>query len=98
MDNQLINVNTNLKHDITLTGRRELLVTGVRNIESFDSEEFLVETNLGFLHIKGNGLTLEKMDNENNELIIKGQMNSLTYVNNQGKKENKGSFFKKVFK
>jgi hypothetical protein len=25
-------------------------------------------------------------------------MNSLTYVNNQGKKENKGSFFKKVFK
>ena len=79
MDNQAININGNLKNNLSLTDRRELLVTGVKNIESFDSEEFLIETNLGFLHIKGTGLTLDKMDNENNELIIKGQINSLSY-------------------
>lgn len=99
MDNQAISINNNLKHNITLTDRKELLVTGVKNIESFDSEEFLIETNLGFLHIKGTGLTLDKMDNENNELIIKGQINSLSYVNANGKgKEAKGNFFKKLLK
>ena len=98
MDNQVININSNLKHDIHLTSRKELLLSGVKNIESFDSEEFLIETNLGFLHIKGSGLTLDKMDNENNELLIKGQINSLSYVTNQKGKESKGNIFKKLLK
>ena len=99
MDNQVINVNNNLKHDLSLVSRKELLVTGVRNIDSFDSEEFLIQTALGFLHIKGSNLTLDKMDNENNELSIKGQVDSLSYVSNSQKgKENKGNIFKKLLK
>ena len=99
MDNQAIAINSNLKHDLSLTGRKELLISGVKNIESFDSEEFLIETALGFLHIKGTALTLDKMDNENNQLIIKGQINSLSYVNAGTKgKEAKGNFFKKLLK
>ena len=98
MDNQVININNNLKHDLNLTNRKELLVTGVKTIDSFDSEEFLIITNLGFLHIKGNDLTLDKMDNENDELLIKGHINSLSYVSNQKGKESKGNFFKKLLK
>lgn len=99
MDNQVINVNSNLKHDLSLTSRKELLVNGVKNIDSFDSKEFLIQTVLGFLHIKGSNLTLDKMDNENNELIIKGQIDSLSYVNNTQKgKEVKGNIFKKLLK
>ena len=98
MDNSAISINSNLKHELNLSNRKELNVTGVKNIESFDSEEFLIETNLGFLHVKGSGLTLDKMDNENNELIIKGQINSLSYVNANKGKETKGNFFKKLLK
>ena len=98
MDNQVININNNLKHDISLTSRKELIVTGVKNIDSFDSDEFLIQTALGFLHIKGNNLTLDKMDNENNELTIKGQIDSLSYVSNQKGKESKGNIFKKLLK
>ena len=98
MDNQMINVNNNLKHDLSLTNRKELLVTGVKNIDSFDSEQFLIQTVLGFLHIKGSNLTLDKMDNENNELTIKGQIDSLSYVSNQKGKESKGNIFKKLLK
>lgn len=97
-NNQTININSNLKHDLSLTNRKELLVTGVKSIDSFDSEEFLVETVLGFLHIGGSSLTLDRMDNENNELVIKGQINSLSYVSNQKGKESKGNFFKKLLK
>ena len=98
MDNQVININNNLNHDLSLTNRKELLVTGVKNIDSFDSEEFLIQTVLGFLHIKGSNLTLDKMDNENNQLVIKGQINALSYVNNQKGKENKGNILKKLLK
>ena len=98
MDNQVININNNLKHNLSLTCRKELLVTGVKNIDSFDSEEFLIQTVLGFLHIKGSNLTLDKMDNENNELLIKGQIDSLSYVNSQKGKESKGNIFKKLLK
>ena len=98
MDNQVVNINSNLKHDLNLSNRKELSLTGVKNIESFDNEEFLVETNLGFLHIKGTNLTLDKMDNENNEIIIKGQINLLSYVSSQKGKESKGNIFKKLLK
>lgn len=98
MDNQVININNNLKHDLSLTSRKELQITGVKNIDSFDSAEFLIQTVLGFLHIKGSNLTLDKMDNENNELIIKGQIDSLSYVSEHKGKENKGNIFKKLLK
>mgnify|MGYP004593566659 CR=1 FL=1 len=98
MDNQVINVNSNLKHDLSLTSRKELVVTGVKNIDSFDSEEFLIQTVLGFLHIKGSNLTLDKMDNDNNELVIKGQIDSMSYVSGQKGKESKGNIFKKLLK
>jgi hypothetical protein len=38
------------------------------------------------------------MDNENNELLIKGHINSLSYVSSQKGKEAKGNFFKKLLK
>ncbi len=98
MDTQSVTINNNLKHDITLLSRKELLVTGVKNIDSFDSQEFLIQTVLGFLHIKGDHLTLDKMDNENNELLIKGQIDSMSYVTNQKDKEKKGNILKKLLK
>ena len=98
MNDQIINVNNQLKHDINLISRKELSVTGVKNIDSFDNEEFLIETNLGFLNVKGKNLILDKMDNENNELSIKGHINSLSYISSQKGKESKGNFLKKLLK
>ena len=38
----------NYNHSITITERKNLLITGVKKIENFDSEEFLLETVMGF--------------------------------------------------
>ena len=32
------------EHDVTMKGRRLLDITGVKQVESFDNEEFLLET------------------------------------------------------
>ena len=35
-----------LKHQVTLTNRKELFIEGVKSIQSFDSSEFLIEDNV----------------------------------------------------
>ncbi len=93
-----ININNKVNnHTLFLRDRRELAITGVKNIRSFDSLEFLIETNLGMLHIVGHSLVLGKMDTEGETLEIKGNITSITYLQKETTTE-KGSFFKKLFK
>ena len=85
-----------IKHSLTLTSKNDLLIQGVKSIESFDSNEFLIETIMGHMLIKGKGLTLGKMDNDNEELNIKGEVNSMEYI--VGKEKGNHGFFKRIFK
>ena len=84
-------------HTLDLKDRKNLILSGVKSIESFDNEEFLVETALGFLLVTGKGLSLGKMDTENGDLIIKGIIESMTYVSG-GNKSQKGKMMKRIFK
>ena len=87
---------TNFKHQVTLTNRKELFIEGVKSIQSFDSNEFLIETIMGYMVIKGKGLMLGKMDNDKEELTIKGEVNKIEYVNL--KKDKSTGLLKKIFK
>lgn len=86
-----------LKHELTLTNRKEMFIEGVKSIQSFDASEFLIETIMGYMVIKGKGLMLGKMDNENEELSIKGEVSSIEYVN-ANKDKTSGGILKKLFK
>lgn len=88
---------TNFKHQVTLTNRKELFIEGVKSIQSFDSNEFLIETIMGYMVIKGKGLMLGKMDNDNEELSIKGEVSEISYIK-ASKESGGGSLFKKIFK
>ena len=46
---------------------------------SFDSEEFMMDTTLGFLHIKGSSLEIIKLDTYQGNVSIKGKIDSITY-------------------
>ena len=83
-------------HTLEMSDRKNLSLTGVKNIESFDSEEFLVETSLGHLLVKGKNLSLGKMDTDNGHLVIKGIIESIVYVSNN--KNSKEKFVKRLFK
>ena len=85
-------VENSFNHGISIAERKNILVTGVKKIESFDKEEFLLDTTLGFLIIKGNGLEIIKLD------TIKGNIDSLSYVSKDLKKEKEESFLSKLFK
>ena len=90
----------NYNHSITITERKNLLITGVKKIENFDSEEFLLETVMGFLVVKGEDLEIIKLDTYQGNVSIKGKIDSLSYLeNNNSKDKNKdNSFINKLFK
>ena len=85
-------------HGITLAERKNVVVTGVKKIESFDSEEFLMDTTLGFLHIKGSDLEIIKLDTYQGNVSIKGKVDSLMYMDNGITKNKEESFLGKLFK
>lgn len=95
MDKDIIN---NYTHSITLNERKNVMITGVKKIDSFDDEEFLLETNMGYIVIKGQELEIVKLDTYQGNVSIKGKINSLTYMENSKKAEKEDSFISKLFK
>ena len=85
------------KQELKLKNRTNLEVTGVKKIESLNSEEFIINTNLGILSVKGSNLEMQHLDIEKGILWISGNIDSMIYLNSEKKKE-KGNFFGKVFK
>ena len=86
----------NKGQELSLKDRQKLEITGVKKIESLNKEEFLVDTLLGLLLVKGNDLVMQQLDIDKGILWINGNIISLSYLDNEKKKEE--SFFKKLFK
>ena len=84
-------------HELKLIDRREIALTGIKKIASFDSEEFLLESKMGLILIKGNGLEIMRLDTHDGNVKIKGKINSFTYLDNKEKVKEE-SLISKLFK
>ena len=94
MDKDIITGN----HNINITGRKNINITGVKKIDNFDENEFLLETNMGYLLIKGNNLEIIKLDTYQGDVSIKGKIDSINYLESTNKKEKNESIISKLFK
>lgn len=88
---------TNPYHNVVLKDRKLLELTGVKQIDSFDANEFLMETAQGWMLVQGKDLTLGKLDTERGDVIIRGLIESMSYVANK-KASGKDSMMSKIFK
>ena len=66
-------------------------------VVNFDDEKISLNTILGNLAIKGEGLKMNKLDVQNGDVIIIGYISSMIYSGKDGKKS-KESIIKKIFK
>lgn len=85
-------------HEVKILDRREIYLTGVKKIKSFDAEEFLLETTMGILLLKGSGLEILKLDTHDGNVRIKGKIDSYQYLENGKAKAKEESFMAKLFK
>lgn len=74
--------------------KNNMSVNGVTNVESFDCKMIVADLINNSVTIKGDSLAVVDLDIKSQTLIIKGSVNSIVY----GKKQEKTSFFKKIFK
>jgi len=84
-------------HSINVIERKNITLTGVKKVESFDSNEFLLETSLGYIIVKGEELEMIKLDTYQGNVSIKGFIKSLNYVE-ETKQKQEGGLFNKLFK
>ncbi|MDD6402679.1 MAG: sporulation protein YabP [Mollicutes bacterium] len=96
MDKESSTIN-NYNHSVSLLERKTLVITGVKKIDNFDKLHFILETTMGFMVIKGEGLELIKLDTLAGNVTIKGTIDSINYVVENKKKEEDG-IFNRLFK
>ncbi len=91
-----IKFDTNPYHNMMLKDRKYLEISGVKQIESFDDQVFVVESVQGWLEVVGNDLTLDRLDKERGEVKIKGNIEGIQYLDHR--KTNKESLMKRLFR
>ncbi|MFA9458037.1 sporulation protein YabP [Halalkalibacter sp. AB-rgal2] len=84
-------------HDIRLISRKQLDITGVKQVESFDNEEFLLETVMGFLSVRGQNLHMKNLNVDQGIVSIEGKVYDLVYLDQSQQEKSKG-LFGKLFK
>ena len=92
-----INMNTNIVQNLVLENRGKLSVSGVNDVLSFDDQVVMVDTELGLLTVKGENLKINKLSLDTAEVIIEGEISSLTYSQNKQDKSS-GTLLSKIFK
>ena len=89
---------SDLNHEIKLNKRENLFITGVNDLVSFDEETVIADTQMDILVINGQNLHVNKLNLEQGELSIDGEINSLHYEQENNFSKTKSSFLSKIFK
>lgn len=84
-----------LPHSLILEDRKNLTVTGVRDVDSFDDQVVVAYTDLGELVVKGKNLHISKLNLDNGELAFEGNIGSMIYTENKPKSL---GMFSKIFR
>ena len=87
----------NLNHKIDINERKNIYLTGIKKLNSFDDKEFFVDSIMGSILIKGKNLELIKLDTFQGSLSIKGTIDSINYLDDL-KKNSKESIICSLFK
>lgn len=92
-----VNINSNIVQNLVLENRGKLSVSGVNDVLSFDDQVVMVDTELGLLTVKGENIRINKLSLDTAEVIIEGEISSLSYSQNKQEKS-AGSILGKIFK
>ena len=82
-------------HNINLEERRNLSVSGVTDIGSYDEQNIVAITEQGELTIKGRELHIIKMSVDSGELVVEGLVAALEYGESH---QSDGGLFSRLFK
>lgn len=68
-----------LPHKLQLNERRQLTMTGVTEVVSFEENAVVLHTSLGTLVVQGQDLKLKTLSLEGGQVAVDGQVSALVY-------------------
>ena len=83
----------NARHSVIMQGRKNLSISGVKDVKSFDDETVILITEMGVLSVKGNELRINGFSTSSADINIEGKIYALVYSD-----EESGGFFKRLMK
>jgi len=67
-------------HIINIQNRKTMVLNGVEDVVNFDEYSILMQTVSGTLSVDGIGLHIVKLNVDNGEVIIEGEINGMFYI------------------
>lgn len=83
-------------HRIFIEDRKKLRITGVEDVESFDDDSVVIYTVEGSMTVTGADFRINKLNIENGELEIDGELDSIRYSG--GRRDEHGGFWGRIFR
>ncbi len=84
-------------HKLSLTGRKTLNLTGVKEVISFDAKEVILDTVQGMLLLRGDEMNVTRLLVEKGEVDLEGRIDSLIYTERGKGTKRSESFAKRLF-
>ena len=81
-------------HRLELTGREQLTVSGVEDVERFDDTGIVMSTGAGVLVVTGENLHIGKLSLDGGELHVDGRIDS---ISSEDGGTGRGGFFQRLF-
>lgn len=72
-----------LPHKLTLNERKNLTMTGVTEVVSFDDSTVILHTSLGTLVVQGAELQLKNLSLDGGQVAVDGKISALLYEENR---------------
>ena len=66
-------------HEVSMSGREKLDVTGVEDVMGFDENTVILKTSLGVLTVHGDSLHVDKIDLDTGDIELRGRIKDLSY-------------------
>ena len=90
-------INTGVIQNLILENRGKLSISGVNDVLSFDDQVVILSTDLGMLTIKGSELKINKLNIDESEVKIEGNISNIGYSQDIAEKKSE-NIFSKIFR
>ena len=83
-------------HQITLIARKQMTVSGVKDVLAFDPSSVELMTDLGELVIDGEGMKMGTLDTKDGIVELEGNVIAITYLSHDGEKQGRKNPLKRL--
>ena len=81
--------------NVIIENRKNLNISGVKEVASFDDETILLDTLLGQMTIKGDNLRIESFNTTTGDLSATGKVHAVVYMSDA---RSSGGFWSRLFR